>query len=203
MKVLGGRSPYEVVLGLKPTFPSALIGSKPIQELSPDEYVRGLVEYFRSTDKGLRARFQEATDAIEGRGKGTENAGLQKGDAVLLRRETATKREGPRRFQERTYDATFRVKSGQSPNFHIGYWHDPAKDPPTKNPVREDRLIRLDMPELTLVEGQPTVLEILPVDADPEAGWVRYQVDKFSRYGMVQLTKVGDPGVRDGLICPG
>ena len=48
-----------------------------------------------------------------------------------------------------------------------------------------------------LVEGQPTVLEILPVDADPEAGWVRCQVERLSRDGMVQLTKVGDPGVRD------
>ena len=55
------------------------------------------------------------------------------------------------------------------------------------------------MPELELTEGQPRYLEILKPDADPEDGWRRYFVEKFSRDGMVNLSLVEDPQVSGWL----
>ena len=44
---LGGRSPYEVVTGLKPRMPAALTPGHPVQYLEINEYVGRLQQYFQ------------------------------------------------------------------------------------------------------------------------------------------------------------
>ena len=46
MKVLGGRSPYEVVYGIRPKLPAALDPSKAVEKISVGEYVERLGKYF-------------------------------------------------------------------------------------------------------------------------------------------------------------
>ena len=48
---LGGRSPYEVVTGLKPRMPAALTPGHPVQYLEINEYVGRLQQYFQETRK--------------------------------------------------------------------------------------------------------------------------------------------------------
>ena len=43
----GGRSPYEVVTGLKPRFPRAIMGALPVEARTVDAYVITLVEHLR------------------------------------------------------------------------------------------------------------------------------------------------------------
>jgi hypothetical protein len=47
MAALGGRSPYEVVTGLKPRFPRSVLGAVPVAERTVDSYVKDLMEHLR------------------------------------------------------------------------------------------------------------------------------------------------------------
>ena len=54
MACLGGRSPYEVVTGLKPRFPRALIGAFPVEDRSVDAYVKALIESLREVHSSVQ-----------------------------------------------------------------------------------------------------------------------------------------------------
>ena len=43
LKALGGRCPYEVVTGIRPKLPAAMVATFPVQEASVDEYGEMLV----------------------------------------------------------------------------------------------------------------------------------------------------------------
>jgi hypothetical protein len=197
MKVLGGRSPYEVVLGLKPKLPASLLAGVRVEAISVDEYVGRLVQYFEQTYQELKQKFQEECDRAEGRGPGRVSAKLSNGDAVLIKREPTARREGPLRFQDRAYPHVYKIVDSIGDTFKVACWHDPLRPVPVKNPIHADRLVKLDMPELELRPDQPRTLEILEPDADPEEGWVRWRVERFARDGMVQLRREDQPGVAD------
>ena len=59
MAVLGNRIPYEIVMGIKPKFPGALVGETPREAISVDEYVTRLQEYMQETYRSVQ-RQQEA-----------------------------------------------------------------------------------------------------------------------------------------------
>ena len=62
MSALGGRSPYEVVTGLKPRMPRSMTGAIPVAEVSTETYVKKLLE----TQKHVREVLQkEALAEIE------------------------------------------------------------------------------------------------------------------------------------------
>ena len=65
MKVLGGRSPYEVVLGLKPKLPASLDPSVPVEHVTIDEYVAKVAQYCRETYDMVSRIQREAAEASQ------------------------------------------------------------------------------------------------------------------------------------------
>ena len=64
---------------------------------------------------------------------------------------------------------------------------DQSKIPPMKMPVNAENLIKVDMPEFDIDPNQPRELELHEDPSDPDAGWVRYRIEKFSVDGTVLL----------------
>ena len=143
--------------------------------------------------QSLYRSFEEAANKAEGSGAGRLSGPLKVGDLVLIKREPTATRTGPLRFQPRTYPKVYRVVRGGPAAFRLQDLHEPDKGPPVRNPVNAERLVRLDMPELTLKPGQPRVLETLEPEGDPVDGWVRWFVEKFAADGMVLLRQVDQP----------
>ena len=45
MSVLGNRTPYEVVTGIRPELPHSIAYGQPVRAMSQDEYIKALIEY--------------------------------------------------------------------------------------------------------------------------------------------------------------
>ena len=185
MPVLGGRSPYEVVTGLRPTLPSMLDARHNVREITVDEYSKNLLEHFRSTQAEIE-RVQEAM--VENRDKalkGRLSAELHLGDVVLVKRVRDERQPGPVRFHDKTYPGLCRVR--KKINVHTFIVEDLA-DPKSILPFNEqqhaERLVKVELPVLGLSEAQPRTLEILQEDG---VTWVRWRVEKFAVDGRVQL----------------
>ena len=187
MKVLNGRSPFEVVLGFRPRLPSSLVSQLPVEEISTDEYVARLGKYFAELHSEITKQFSEHEEDLSGRGKGKQSSELKIGDLVLVRRNPSTRREGALRFQERVWPDIYRIARGSHPVFHLTCVGDQTKAPPMKMPVNAANLIKVDMPEFDIDPNQPRELEIQEDPSDPEAGWVRYRIEKFAVDGTVLL----------------
>ena len=187
MKVLNGRSPFEVVLGFRPRLPSSLVSQLPVEEISTDEYVARLGKYFAELHSEITKQFSEHEEDLSGRGKGKQSSELKIGDLVLVRRNPSTRREGALRFQERVWPDIYRIVRGSHPVFHLTCVGDQTKAPPMKMPVNAANLIKVDMPEFDIDPNQPRELEIQEDPSDPEAGWVRYRIEKFAVDGTVLL----------------
>ena len=106
---LRGRSPYEVVTGIKPRMPAALTAAHPGQYLDVSEYIGCLRQYFQETYAEIQVIQRERAEAQEPRGEGRVSAELKKGDVVLVKREPTVARAGPLRFQERVYRDLYRI----------------------------------------------------------------------------------------------
>ena len=65
MKVLGGRSPFEVVTGLKPRLPAALDVRSQVEFVMMDEYASRLRAYFTETYESVKRIHQAAIDEAE------------------------------------------------------------------------------------------------------------------------------------------
>ena len=111
LKSLGGRSPFEVVTGLKPRLPRALDVTQVIESVDVHEYVRRLTPYFRDTYRDIEGIQREQVEKRETTLDGYLSAELQVGDVVAIRREASARREGPLRFQQRTNPDLYRVKA--------------------------------------------------------------------------------------------
>ena len=153
MAVLGGKSPYEVVTGLVPKMPIAALATQPVKSLDVGEYVKKLREYMVSTYKTVMQVQSETLEADEGKQVGHLSQELWPGDTVLVKRETSAKREGPARFQSRTYNGLYRIvrKVGRH-TFEVEDVADKTAEITFMQPVNADRLIKLDMPELGIDE---------------------------------------------------
>ena len=83
LKVLGDRSPYEVVTGLRPKLPSALLAKFPVQETTVDTYSEALIDFLRSTHMRIKALMQDAQARSEQEAEGSMSRELHVGDRVL------------------------------------------------------------------------------------------------------------------------
>ena len=112
-------------------------------------------------------------------------AEIAEGEAVLIKREPVAKREGPTRFQERVYRGIFKVQKKHSPgSFTIADLADERKRVPFKNPVGAERIIRIELPELSLDPMQPKMLELRRSNFSE---FEPFEIVRFSRDGRVCL----------------
>ena len=173
MKALGGRSPYEVVTGMRPKLPSSMLVRHPVQDMTVDEYAESLVEYLRDMNLRLRAQMQDAADAAEQDAEGPLSRELHVGDLVLRRRNDKQIRQAaggaPARFTRSVDSDVYRVirrAAGQGLAYYLANHADPSAELPFSQPVGRKHLIKLDMPELNRDPTRgPTRVEIL-VGAD-------------------------------------
>ena len=98
MAALGGRSPYEVVTGLKPRFPRSVLGAVPVAERTVDSYVKDLMEHLREVHSSVQRTTLEVIEREESTMSGHLSQELEVGDPVLVRREGTANRKGPRCF---------------------------------------------------------------------------------------------------------
>ena len=103
MACLGGRSPYEVVTGLKPRFPRSILGGVPGEERSVDSYVKDLMEHLKEVHSSVQRTALETIERDEASMAGHLSQELEVGDPVLVRREATAVREGPSRLWWRTW----------------------------------------------------------------------------------------------------
>ena len=155
LKSLGGRSPYEVVTGLKPKLPSAMLVKYPVQEITVDSYAEQLVEHLRSLYHRLRALMQDVVDQNEQEAEGSLGQALRPGDLVLRRYSPHEKQKeagaGPWRFT-RSVDPRFyrvvRAVADQPFAYYVVDHAEPSRQLKFKQPLNRRLLIKLDMPEL-------------------------------------------------------
>ena len=193
MACLGGRSPYEVVTGLKPRFPRTILTALPVEARSVEKYVTDLLAHLREVHSSLQRTTLETVEKDESTMAGHLSQELQVGDPVLVRREHTAKREGPTRFQSRVYDGIYVITRKVSPStFVVGDLVDREFVAPFKQPLHAERLVRLDMPELGLEPGQPRKLELRETNTDP---WNTFELERFGADGRVRI-KLEDGGAQ-------
>ena len=191
LKALGGRSPYEVVTGLRPKLPRLFEPGQAVQEISVNDYSKRLLEYFRFAHADVQRAQLAAVESAEGESVGRLNAELNVGDLVVVRREPTASRTGPLRFQQRAYPEVYRVskKLGRH-TFNVCSLTDPDGGVPFSLPLNAERLVKVDMPEFALAPSQARRLEMLDAETDE---WVAYDVERFARDGRVKLRCVNAP----------
>ena len=190
LKALGGRSPYEVVTGLKPRLPRSLDVTQVIESVDINEYVARLTQYFRDTYRDVEGIQKEQVEKRETTLDGYLSSELHVGDVVAIRREASARRDGPLRFQQRTYPDLYRVKAKVGTHtVTVESVSDPTAAVPVLQPVNADRLVRVDLPELALDPSSPRRLEIYETTTD---SWRPWNVEKFSVDGRVRLRDAGD-----------
>jgi hypothetical protein len=189
MAALGGRSPYEVVTGLKPRFPRSILGAVPVMERTIDGCVKDLMEHLKEVHSSVQWTVLAAIEREEATMAGHLSQELEVGDPVLVRRESTAERKGPTRFQSRVYDGIFVIKRKVSPTtFVVEDLVDKEYVPKFLQPLHAERLVRLDMSELGLEPGQPRRLEMRESSDEP---WNTYILERFGADGRVRLLLQG------------
>ena len=189
MACLGGRSPYEVVTGLKPRLPRTALGALPVEMRTVNSYVTDLMTHLREVHATVQRVALEEIEKTETTLGGHISAELEVGDPVLVRREATVRREGPTRFQSRVYEGVYKILKKISPTtYTVGDLNDADYVPPFKQPLHAERLIKLDMPELELQPGQPRKLELRENPLQP---WNTYVIDRFGADGRVRIELEG------------
>ena len=187
---LNGRAPCEVVMGIRPVFPSVLMGEY-VPSLGVDEYIDKLLKYQNDAWNDCRRvaeEHAEELEASEASGRSRQMKPLVVGDYVLVcKPPLPTTQRGPNRFERRTYPELFRITRGSKHTFWVEYASNREQLPPFDLPVHAERLVKIDLPTFELDEHQPRCLEILRPGEDEEEGWERYYVERFGVDGQVLL----------------
>ena len=208
MRVLGGRSPYEVVTGLKPKLPTALVAKFPVQEVSVDEYAAGLVEHLREAYQRVQALMQDVANAHEEAAPGKLSRELKIGDLVLRRRNakqvTDVAGASPARFVRTTDRVIYRVSSvvaDQAFAYRICDHHAPWRKLHFQQPVSRKVLVKLDMPEL---EVEPVKelrrLEIFDLETKK---WHRATLESMALDGRARLRYDERPAATEDVDLAG
>ena len=104
-EALMGRSPYQVVTGLNPKMPRAIMGDRPIITIGISDYVEGLLGYLRSCYESVRNKLKSIREENENQSLdlGSLTAELNIGDLVLIRKDASRKPKGTKRFESKTF----------------------------------------------------------------------------------------------------
>ena len=191
LKALGGRCAYEVVLGLKPKLPRALDPALFVEHVTVSEYIAKIQEYFKTTFADVDRAQTAAGEAAAEDAPGHLSKEFVVGDLVIVRREPTVNREGPLRFQPRTYPDVYRVSKKLGKNtFTVRSLTDPTEETVFMQPLHADRLVKIDMPELDLDPNQLRRLEVHQPNTDL---WKEFVVERFASDGRVLLRVSSNP----------
>ena len=185
---LGGRSPYQVVTGLRPRLPRLVSTTGAVLSIGASEYVDNLMKYLKTTYdsvKQTQVSTREKRD-IKAQDEGTVGMELQVGDAVMLRLEPTTKREGSKRFQPKVRDGLWEVSAKVSPHTVKLVAHG-DRSIPYEGTVNAENLIRVMLPTIELDAEQSRLLEIF---RNTTGEWERFRIDKFAVDGRVFLRRL-------------
>jgi len=198
LKALGNRSPYEVVTGLRPKLPTAMVARFPVQEITVDLYAEQLIAYLRTMYARLKALMADAQDAAETEAPGNLDHELQVGDLVLRIRsphQLATAAgPAPLRFTRHVDPVIYRVthRSGGQPfAYRIVDNGDPTRRLKFEQPVNREYLVKMDMPELQ----DPGVQErrrIEVYNVTPDV-WRKGTLEKVAQDGRAKVRWDDDP----------
>ena len=86
---LGNRSPYEVVTGLKPKMPAAVVSERDREYLPVTDYVAQLQMFMRDAYRVVQLLQSAAQERVEGTLSGHLSHDLHVGDVVLMKRPPA------------------------------------------------------------------------------------------------------------------
>ena len=197
MSCLGGRCPFEVVMGIKPKLPQTLLASLPVESVSVDDYVKSLMTYLVWTHDEVHRQAKELAQETEGQQRGVGEP-YRVGDTVLRRRPRDDQPKGQTRFDLRTDGHLYRIHNVCGKNTYeierldgklvVGNNGMPSK-------ISAELLVKLDMPdfEFSLADDQPTRLEIQ--DQRDQNIWHKATFEKFLSDGKVILRFDKQPAV--------
>ena len=193
MADLGNRSPYEVVTGLKPKMPAAMVAERDREFIPVTDYVIGLQQYMRDTYRTVQRLQLAAQERAEGTLSGHLSHELEVGDAVLVKRPPAAAAYGgPIRFRPKTYPGVYKISVKISPTtYKVADLADPTARVTFGQPIHADRLIKLDLPELELMPDQPRRIEVQDKDGST---WNALTISRFAADGRVFLVAPGSAG---------
>ena len=184
LKSLGGRSPYQVVTGIRPVLPRSLTQGQLVATMSVNDYVDNLVGYLRTCHREVRWVQNEQREVQELDTSGHVAYELAVGDLCALAEPQTDeqKRVGPRKFFSRTRPATYRIAEKMGPNtFRLA----DANSGKVMSVFQHGRnLVKLDLQELPVEPGQKRVIEVFD---NTTAAWERYLIMRFSSSGQVCL----------------
>ena len=181
MKTLGGRSPYEVVTGLKPVLPATMKVKLPVVGIGVDEYVKGLVESLENMHGEIQRIQRDASEADLARATGKTTDEIQVGDVVMRRKPEKDMPKGRDRFTGRTDGEMYRVVEKCGVNtFRLESLLEAGAMVPGS--VDASRLLKVDLPTMNFREGQSRVIEIHNDETDD---WERANLERMAADGRV------------------
>ena len=171
MAVLGGRSPFEVVTGMKPTMPATLKAQLPVGGIGVDDYVRGLVECLQETYTSVQEAQKEIQERREKQAPGRMSAQLRIGDIVLLRNRDHEMPRGEHRWNQKTDGVLYRISEAMGQNTFrlagVRTGGPPVSSGGGANPINKfgaERLVRVELPETETRLRYPHRIEVWDAD---------------------------------------
>ena len=185
MEVLGGRTPYQVVMGFNPTMPRMVTSEIPVQTVTVSEYSDSLQEYFRECYTDIQRIQREVLEDRAEEAPGRMSAQLEVGDTVVVKRIGENRRDVPSRFLPRTIPGFFTNSRVVGKNtFDLVPLSGKTDRVPIKLPVNADRLIKVELPRLDPDPKRKVCLERY----DSASGlWSRWRVERVSPDGSGSL----------------
>ena len=193
MTVLGGRSPMEIVTGLKPQLPATLTASLPIQEVGTSEYVEELLKYLAMTHKEVLQLAREAAVGHEGKDPGSLE-GFAKGDLVAVRKDGESAPHGRTRFDSKVRSEVYVISDILGQNTYSLRTLLGNKDYLTSygsNKHHGDRLVKLNMPTTDSTSVGRTIQ--YTTDGDT---WYEALINAVALDGRVYLSRTDNPSKR-------
>jgi hypothetical protein len=191
LAALGGRSPYEVVTGLRPKLPSALDPNQRVEHVNVSEYCTRLRTFFDECYKSVERVQRDVAERNVDEAPGLLSKELEVGDLVLIRVPPTVRLVGPLRFQRKTLPDVYRLTKKITRNtFDVEAITAPGAPVSFVTPIHAERLVKLDMPELDLRPNQERYIEIHDNSLDE---WNRYKIERYAIDGRVFIRRESDP----------
>ena len=164
------------------------------QAIAPSEYVKDLVESIKVIYDDVQRHQQAIAARGEDEQPGRASAQIEVGDYVLVKREKQRRSRGdgsPKAVPVSNLQRGFQVRTKIGPEtFAVCDPLDPKRPMNFTNKLNADRLIRIDMPELELKEGQHVRLDVHDSTTDE---WRTATIEKYAYDGRVALLYEHDP----------